>query len=140
MTAPLTEPLWVDSMGKGRPLRFFAPPNDVAGAFPYVAAADVIGIISPRPATFAGYVRAIAGEPEVHTVSVDTDTGPVLLIPHPHARALLTVSVEDGAPLEHELAGYLRAVENALVAYLSPMTERARDAWLAAVLTAEMAR
>lgn len=136
MTAPV-EPLWTDSAGKDRPLRFFAPPDDIEGAFPFVAAADVIGLISPLPVVFAGYVRALAGEPEVHAVTVDTEGGPVLLIPHPHAKALLTVSIEDGAPLEQELAGYLRAMQMALIAYLAPMSERARDASLAAVMAAD---
>lgn len=132
----LVKPLWADSAGKGRRLRFFAPPDTEPGAFPYVAASDVIGLLCRLPGAFEGYQRALAGEPEVRSVTVDTDDGPVLLIPHPHAKALLTVSIEDGALLERELDAYLRAVESALVVYLSPMAERDRDAWIAAVMAA----
>ena len=128
---PVVETIWIGSVGK-RALRFFPPPTWINGAFPYVAAEDVVRLISPFPQAFEAYARAAADVKDVGSVMVETDDGPLLLIPHPHARALLTVSIEDGAPLDAALAAYLSAMESALVVYLAPMSAECREGWLTA--------
>lgn len=125
------EILWSRQIGS-RDVRWFQPPSGVNGAFPYVCAEDVVALLSPHGSAIASYVATVRATPEIGAVGILSEDGPLVIVPHEHARAILSVGVDIGSAPATALAEYLAGVESALYVYLAPMGEARIERWLEA--------
>ncbi len=123
--------IWVRRIGN-TDVRWFAPPAGMDGSFPFVAAADVIVQLTADTAAVAGYLLAAQAEPLVGAVEIMSDDGPLLLVPHDHAKAVFMAGIAAGNTTEDVLEDYLSGAESALYVHLAPMKRSRRERWLTA--------
>lgn len=133
MTAPAdpAEILWIRRIGDCV-VRWYAPPHGVEGAFPYVAAEDVVALLLPPAAAVANYLAMACRKPEVGAMEIVSDDGPLLIVPHEHAKAVLLVGIDIELATRFELGEYLDGAESAWCIYLAPMSDAQRNAWFGA--------